>query len=617
MRRSISIATVSIMALMAVAGPALAQDAIRIGASISATLDESDPAAPDDAYLYNDYRFTARTGQRLEITMQSEAFDTYLAVYPADAQDEELYGDDDGFGVGTDSRLRFTADRDGDYVLRARTLSGLEGGAYVLNLSERPAAVRPPRPTAIRLGQSRSGELTSHDPETEEGALYDAYSFRARTGDRVGIRLTSEAFDPVVRVGTMDGTKFVELAQNDDGPGGGALDSYLVFTAPGNEAYVVRVTPLGSNGAGTYELSLSDVPAAAPGDPISIGASVDGELVATDGPNDAGQAADGYRFSGRAGQRVQVEMSSSTFDTYLELFSIDGASGAMTSLATNDDGGEGTDSRLTYTLATDGDYRIEARGFAADATGAYSLSVSEVAPERPPEALAFGATVEGAIAEGDPRDSDGRVYDSYGFSGDEGQRVQVIMRSGDFDTYLQVGTAEGEFTSLAEDDDGLGQGTDSRLNFTLPESGDYVLRASPLGSDSDGLYSIELIDRGPQPVPGSILVGATARGTLTDNDATADDGSYFDAYAVHVKDGDKLVVTMVSNDFDAFLVLGQDQDEGSFEVLESDDDGLSDTHARMEWTAPAEGSYVIRAGSFGQGQTGAYAMTVERQPERR
>ena len=434
---------------------------------------------------------------------------------------------------------------------------------------------------------------------------------------RVGIRLASSAFDPVVRVGRMNGAAFDELAQNDDGPGGDALDSYLVFTAPETGSYVVRVTPLGTNGAGAYELSLSEVPDVAPGDPITLGESIEGELTTSDGPNDAGVPADSYRFSGRAGQRVQVEMSSPVFDTYLELFSIEGASGALTSLTTNDDGGEGTDSRLTYTFAADGDYRIEARGFSADATGAYSLSISEIEPERAPEALAFGATVEGAIAEDDPRDSDDRGYDSYSFSGEEGQRVQVIMRSGDFDTYLQVGAAAGEFTSLAEDDDGLGQGTDSRLNFTLPETGDYVLRASPLGSEGDGLYSIELIDRGPEPVAGSILIGATARGTLTDNDATAEDGSYFDAYAVQVKDGDKLVVTMVSNDFDAFLVLGRDQDDGGFETLESDDDSLSDTHARMEWTAPDEGTYVIRAGSFGQGQTGAYAMTVERQPERR
>lgn len=617
MRRSISIATVSVLALMTAAAPALAQEAIRIGTAVTGTLAETDAINDEEGYRYDEYRFAARAGQRFEITMRSESFDAYLGVYDPESGTDELQGDDDGLGEGTDARLRFTADRDGDYLLRARTLSGTEGGDYTVLISERPPAARAPRPTAIRIGQSRSGELTAGDPETDDGAAYDAYSFRAGTGDRIGIRLASGVFDPVVRVGRMEGTEFVELAQNDDGPGGGALDSYLVFTAPGNDTYVVRVTPLTPTGTGAYELSLSEVAPVAPGQSITIGASIDGELTESDGKNDAGLTADGYRFSGRGGQRLQATMSSSAFDTFLELFSIDAASGALTSLRSDDDGGEGTDSRLTYTLPADGEYRLEARGFSGDAAGAYALSLNEIEPEPAPEALAFGVTVEGEIGDGDPRDGDDRGYDSYGFSGIEGQRVQVIMRSGDFDTYLQVSSADGEFTPLAEDDDGLGEGTDSRLNFTLPATGAYVLRALPLGSDSDGLYSIELIDRGPQPVPGSILVGATARGSLTDNDATADDGSYFDAYAVHVKEGDKLVITMVSNDFDAFLTLGQIQDDGTFEALEQDDDSLSDTHAKLEWTAPSEGNYMLRAGSFGQAQTGAYAMTVDRQTEHR
>jgi hypothetical protein len=46
----------------------------------------------------------------------------------------------------------------------------------------------------------------------------------------------------------------------------------------------------------------------------------------------------------------------------------------------------------------------------------------------------------------------------------------------------------------------------------------------------------------------------------------------------------------------------------------SDDDSLSDTHANLEWTAPADGVYQVRAGTFQQGQTGAYALNVEKQP---
>jgi hypothetical protein len=188
------------------------------------------------------------------------------------------------------------------------------------------------------------------------------------------------------------------------------------------------------------------------------------------------------------------------------------------------------------------------------------------------------------------------------------------MRSGDFDTFLQIGKAGGEFEALASDDDGLMEGTDSRLNFTLPEDGDYVLRALPLGVEGEGLYSLELIDRGPQPQPGSILIGSTAWGSLTANDATTDSNSHYDAYRITVREDEKLLITMVSNDVDSFVLIGRDKPNGDFEILGSDDDGLTDTHAKLEWTAPADGTFEVRAGAYQQGQTGVYALTVEKKP---
>jgi len=70
---------------------------------------------------------------------------------------------------------------------------------------------------------------------------------------------------------------------------------------------------------------------------------------------------------------------------------------------------------------------------------------------------------------------------------------------------------------------------------------------------------------------------------------------------------------MVSNDFDAFVEVGSEKDD-TFESLASDDDGLSDTHAKLEWEPETSGTYIIRARSFAQGQLGAYALTVERKP---
>ncbi|WP_292065043.1 PPC domain-containing protein [Brevundimonas sp. UBA7664] len=608
MRRQTILAAVSLLA-MSIAAPALSQDAERLspGETVRGQIAEGDPTAADDAYRYDEYLIRARAGQRFEVIMRADEFDAFLEVFHQ-GESESLASDDDGLGEGTDSRLRFTAGRAGNYVLRARTLAGVEGGSYSLALGERPPAGRPPRPSGIRVGQTVQGALTARDPETDEGQAYDAFSFRARAGERFAIDLISDAFDPVVRVGRMQNGSFAELAMNDDTLETG-LNSRLIFTAVDGGEYVIRATPLVAGSEGAYTLALASGPELPAAQSIEIGGSVEGALSEDDSKGESGTAADAYRFSGREGQRIRIDMSSDDFDTYLELFDA-----GRVSLAEDDDGGpEGTNSRLTFTLPSTGDYFIEARAF-TEATGGYALSISEVEPEKAPEDLPFGSTIQGEVSETDPADSDDRRFDAYAFRGVAGQRVQAIMRSGDFDTYLQIGRAGAEFEALVSDDDGLGEGTDSRLSYTLPEDGDYVLRASPLGSGDDGLYSLELIDRGPQPQPGSVLVGATARGVLTETDATADNNSFYDAYSVTLKEDEKLLITMVSNEVDSFLIVGREQEDGEFEVLASDDDGLSDTHAKLEWTAPADGVYQVRAGSFQQGQTGSYALNVEKQP---
>jgi hypothetical protein len=373
---------------------------------------------------------------------------------------------------------------------------------------------------------------------------------------------------------------------------------------------VVQAGALRPGGAGAYSLTLSEGPPPIEAAAIGLGETVRGELTEEDAESVEGGRADAYRFTGREGQRVRIDMTSTQFDTYLELFNDDQAS-----LATDDDGGpEGTNSRLTFTLPSDGSYVFEARGFSSSATGAYRVTLTEIEPDKPPQPLAFAETVQGEIGDTDSQDGDDRRFDAFVFEGREGQRIRAIMRSGDFDTYLQLGNAEGEFAALAQDDDGLGEGTDSRLNFTLPGDGQYVLRASPLGSDGEGLYSLELQDRGPQPRPGSLLVGSTARGVLTETDATAEDNSFYDAYRVTLKEGEKLVLKMVSNEVDSYVAVGSVDESDVFSGLAADDDGLSDTHSKLEWEAPEDGVYEIRAGTFSQGQTGAYALIVEKQP---
>lgn len=620
MRRSAIIMTVSAIALFA-AGHAAAQDvsSLRIGQTVSGQLTAEDTQVDSDEigqFVYDTYTLQARDGQRLQVAMRSDAFDAYLEVYKDADTGEAIAMDDDGLGEGTNSRARFTAER-GTYIIRARTLAGLEGGDYTLEVTDRGQAPRAPRPTAIRLGDNVNGAISDRSPVEEDGQYgeytYNGYSFRARQGERLAITLESEDFDPIVRVGRMGRNgAFEELAQNDDS-GAGGLNSYLVFTAPANGEFVIRAAPLDGSADGDYELGLAEGPPPLVARPIAVGETVEASLDAGDGGNAFGQRADAYSFTGTAGQRIVATMSSDAFDTYLELFSENSdENGGRYALDSDDDGaGEGTNSRLTYTIPSDGQYTIEARAFTGEGEGDYTLTFEEAAPLPAPVALGYGTTVQGEIVAGDPLDDESRGFDAYSFSGTAGNRIQLIMRSGDFDTYLQIGSPEGDFYAMASDDDGLGEGTDSRLNYVLPNDGEFIVRASPLSSDADGLYSLELLDRGPQPLPGSILVGATARGTLGEDDALAEDGSFYDAYKISVKAGDKLRLTMVSNEFDAFIDIGREDEAGVFTSVVSDDDSLSDTHAKIDWAVEEEGDYVIRARSFSSGQSGAYALTVE------
>ena len=599
---------VSAIALLS-SGSVSAQTATdtRIGAEVRGRLEEGDARTRGgDAYRYDDYRVQLRAGQRLQAELRSSDFDAYLAIYAEGrTSGEPLATDDDGAGSGAHARLRFTPESDGVYIVRARPFSGMETGAYTLALSER-VAPRQPRPGRISVGGDVSGRLTSGDAEDEDGKTFDAYAFRANAGDRVAILLEADDFDPVVRIGRMVGGSFVKLAENDDGAGKG-LNSYLVFTVPQAGEYVIQTSSVSTGAEGDYRLSLEQGPPAPESRRIAIGEEVSGRLDEDSAQSDSGAPADLYRFTGRAGQRVAISLKADDFDSYLELFDAN-----HNSLATDDDSGGELNARLTFVLPEDGDYLIEARGF-SDAEGRYDLKVEEVAPPPPPAALSFGQTVQGELKEGGAVDDEARLYDGYVFTGTEGQRVQAILRSGDFDALLQVGKAGEEFEELASDDDGLRQGTDARLTFTLPEDGDYVLRALPYSSSGKGLYSLEFTDRGPEPGPGSLLIGSTARGNLSEADALTDEGVSFDAYTFKAKADEKLRFTLLSAAFDAVVEVGEDKD-GDFRSLAEDDDSLSDTHARLDWTAPRDGTYVVRARSFAAASTGDYVLTVERQP---
>ncbi len=86
----------------------------------SGTLEEGDLVYPEDNSYYDEYKFEAKSGDTIVVSMDSEAFDTYLHLLgPGDLQE---MNDDHGDDESTNSRITYVATQDGEYTVFANSL---------------------------------------------------------------------------------------------------------------------------------------------------------------------------------------------------------------------------------------------------------------------------------------------------------------------------------------------------------------------------------------------------------------------------------------------------------------------------------------------------------------
>ena len=248
--------------------------------------------------------------------------------------------------------------------------------AAILLTVASPGVSQSPSVPSLAVGGTIAGELTPNDARRRTGKFQDVYALHGRRGERVELRLASEAFDPYLLVTGPGGFSL----SNDDAPGGGTLDSRLVLELPADGVYNVFVTTFrpGETGAYRLEAALPSPGAIAstvePAEPIAIGDSLRGRLADGDRRLASGEYADHYRFTARRGERVRIELTADKFDTYLILRRPDG------SQDDNDDsrvdGEVSTDSRIDTVLAEEGDYVVVATSFRPGETGDYRLSLA-------------------------------------------------------------------------------------------------------------------------------------------------------------------------------------------------------------------------------------------------
>jgi len=339
---------------------------------------------------------------------------------------------------------------------------------------------------AIRFGQTLKGELTASDPKAEDESLFDLYRFKGQAGDRVVLEMRSEIFDPFLALYGDGAGSGDPIGFDDDGAGG--KDARIVYTLPRNGDYSVRANSLKVEDKGAYTLRLSKLPAASQVKvkAITVGQRAEGDLTRNSARAEDESFYDLYRFSGAKGDRLAIELKSRDFDAFLSVYK----SGELTELGFDDDGGEDGDARLVFTLPHSGEFDVRANTSGRGETGHYQFSV-QTAPMPGPVRIAYGEAHNGALSKGDAEADDDSLYDIYRFLGSRGDRVVVTMKSPDVDAYVSL-HLKGRMEEIASDDDGARQGSDARLVFTLPSSGEFDIWANTLKPGETGAYEIRL-----------------------------------------------------------------------------------------------------------------------------
>lgn len=260
----------------------------------------------------------------------------------------------------------------------------------------------PTEDRVVEAGSAAEGVLgLPADLRLPDASPVQAWEVRGEPGSWVWIDLVSESFDAFLYV--LDPGRRELLV--DDDSGGGCHARIPVVIPP--QGHVVAVaSQVGIPNPGPFTLAVSTeeppvveelcaygadfgpggVPWALPEVVESAGAlegvpgEVTGVLAPGEGPpGPAGGSLLAWTIPLQEGQIVQFDLESDAFDAVLIL-----AGPGIEGYLLDDDGGEGLDSRLIFTVLRPGDYTLYVTGWGEDAAGEYRLRATEILPPSDP-----------------------------------------------------------------------------------------------------------------------------------------------------------------------------------------------------------------------------------------
>lgn len=531
------------------------------GDTLGAELPLSAPQMPGRG-RFQSYRFDGRAGERIVVTMNAEQFDPYLDLALVRGSSLSVIASDDDGGEGVNARLVATLPETGTYLLVASALSADSArGAGAYTLARGPCddacaaddgtpAIRSPRLPALALRADRravraSGvvrdSLTLADARRNSGAAFHVFSVNAASGRTLRVSLQSLDFDPYLVLLRLEGDSLRQLETDDDG--GESTNSLIERVIEEAGTYVVVASSYSGSSTGSYIMHVAEGSASdraaftemvavagaraqlgpalvAPHRTLPQGSAVAGEF-SPESPRLPGKGRfQAFRFTGAANERVVITMESRETDSYIYLSSVDGD--GLRIVGTDDDGGEGVNSRLVATLPAAGEYLVVATAYASSDTArvaSYSITrapcddacAAETAEESagtpdqtslrrilaaPRRTIQLGIPVRGALAAGDSTLADGSYFHAYALEAAPGSALRASMESSAFDTFLYLYRVEGDSLVRVTYDDDSGEDTNSLIEWTVDTPGRYLLVANALARDSRGEYTLTVSQPG-------------------------------------------------------------------------------------------------------------------------
>ena len=528
---------------------------ISIGQSINSVLTNGDCQSPIRINAYaKRWTFSGTAGQQIAIRMTG-GFDAYLSLLRPTGT---LVGQDDNGGGGSSARLPagsglLTLPDSGIYTIETSSAGGLATGTFTVELTGPDGCAYQVSPMSrnVETSAAVNGTLTV---TTAAGCGWSASS----------------------------NVNWISINSSGNGSGAGVT----LYGVHANNTTSSRTGTIRIAGQ-TVTITQAGLPAACATATLSIGSSITGFLAngggCTSSVRGTQYLAARYSFTGMAGQRVALTMSSSSVDSYLLLI---GPQGNV--IAEDDDSAGNLNARIPSSgllrLSQTGTYIVEATSFAANRGGSFTISLEggctfSVTPTSANYAAGGGSGSVNVTASGPSCDWSAVSSSPW-----------VTLSGG---TQNRFGSGAVGFFVASNSTGG-------------PRNGSLVVA----GTTVNVLQSNSGVACSAAP----INFPATVNGALLNSDCfspSRGNGHYADRYTFNGVVGQRVSIALTSGAFDTFVYLiGPDGN-----VLQSNDDGGDGSNSRIPSESgllvlPAAGTYTIEVTSFAQNQLGNYTLTT-------